>query len=118
MADYSQQTLAAYSALLKKGQLITITRKTPGTYDPVMGTTAVTTAEETGYGLPRAYTIRETDGTTIQRGDTLLILSASGISKPQTNDTVVVSGDTLTIKSVIELSPGGDAIIYKCQLRK
>lgn len=117
MADYSKQILSVYGTLLKKGQSVTITRKTAGDYDASTGSVTITESTETGMGLPLNYSDREIDGVTVQQTDTKLILSAHGISKPQINDNAEINGRSFTIKNVKELWPGGDAIMYTCQLR-
>lgn len=117
MPGYTRQINAVHRVMLRSGQVVTVTRRTSGDYDVSTGAVAITETTESGYGLPTDYKRDEIDGETVQQGDIKLLLSPTGITKPQINDEVTLSSGTFTIKSVNELSPGGSAILYKCQLR-
>ena len=116
MADYSRQIASSLAAIKARGQAVTITRKTSGAYDPDTGSVAVTETTETGYGLPVAFKQHEIDDSLVKQGDVKLLLAASGISRPAVNDVVTLSTRKFTIKSVSELWPGGDAILFTCVL--
>lgn len=120
--SYARQINSVHQAMIKKGQAVTITRRASGTYDPTTGTTAVTDTTQAGYGVPSSYKQNEIDGALVQQGDVKLLLSTkqsdgTSITKPQVNDEVTLSSRTFTIQSVSEVWPGGDAILYTCQLR-
>jgi hypothetical protein len=53
----------------------------------------------------------------IKRGDIRLLLTAVGISKPQSGWVMSMAGYTGTVQSVDEVGPDGEPIIYKVQLR-
>lgn len=117
MSDYTEEIQLAYDEIFAAGQAVTITRNSAGSYDVATGSVTVTTSTENGYGVPTNFGSHEIDGTNIQRGDINLLLAASGISKPQINDTVTFSSKTYTIKDVTDIAPGGSSIVYKFQVR-
>jgi len=119
---YTRQINSVHQTMIKKGQAVTLTRRVSGAYDPATGTTVVTETTQSGYGVPGSYKQNEIDGALVQQGDVKLLLSTkqsdgTAITKPQVNDEVTLSGRTFTIQSVSEVWPGGDAILYTCQLR-
>lgn len=63
------------------------------------------------------YMTNEIDGTLIQRGDIKLMVEA-GAFIPSTADTAEMSGKTYAVINVEFVSPGGEALIYKVQVRK
>ena len=120
--SYARQINSVHKTMIKKGQSVTITRKTSGAYDPATSAVTVTESTESGYGVTGSYRQNEIDGALVQQGDVKLLLSpthadGTALTKPQVNDEVTLSGRTFTIQSVSEVWPGGDAILYTCQLR-
>jgi hypothetical protein len=103
--------------ITQKGQPIIITKKVTGAYDPATSTVSSAATTETGQGVPLQYSLREIDGTMIKRGDIRLLLTAVGISKPQSGWVMSMAGYTGTVQSVDEVGPDGEPIIYKVQLR-
>ena len=108
------------ATLQKKGQAMTLTRVSSGTYDPVAGTTTgSTTSTYTVYGITKSYAAGLTNrpDSLILSGDKQAIIDAVSV--------VPLPGDTLTIKSVVwqviavdAVEPDGTAYIYKIQIRK
>ena len=109
------------SAMSQYGQLVTLTHKTVGVYDPATGTAATTTATEIGRGVVFDYSmtkdgISQADGTLIAQGDKKLLLSPVGITAPRLDDTVLANGITFVIKNIKSLNPAGTIVMYECQL--
>lgn len=106
--------------LRDKGQAMTLTRVSAGTYDPVAGTTTgSTTSTYTVYGITTSYAKGLTN-----RPDSL-ILSGDKQAMIDAVSVVPLPGDTLTIKGVVwqviavdAVEPDGTAYIYKAQVRK
>lgn len=122
MADYTRQINTVVRQMQNKGQSVTITKHTSGSYDPATGTTAITETSETAYGITLAYQAVEVDGEVIKSTDLKLLLSTkktddTTLTEPQINDQVTVASGTYTIKFVNHIAPSGDVIMYKCQLR-
>lgn len=120
MSEYTASIASALGMLTRKGQPVTITRYTPGAYDTATGKvpTPLPDDEEIGQGVALNYRSNEIDGTSIIRGDVKLILSAVGISEPQIKSKVSFTGFTGRVLSVDKISPAGEPIIYKVQVRK
>ena len=122
MMSYARQINSVHKTMIKKGQAVTITRKTSGDYDHTTGAVTITESTESGYGVPGRYKQNEIDGTMVLQGDVKLLLSPkqadeTELTKPQVNDQVTMSSRIFTIQSVNEIWPDGNAIIYICQLR-
>lgn len=118
MSEYDSSIAMALDLLGRKGQPITITAITTGTYSTVTG--GVTSAEDvqTGVGVLVGYKASEIDGTNIKRGDVKVIVAASGLTEPKVNGLVSFIGFTGTIKNVEIVAPDGTPIVYKLQVRK
>lgn len=110
--------------LKAKGQTMTLTRVSAGTYDPVTGlATGATTATYTVQGITTNYNSQTRlaaqmrPDSLILAGDKMAIVDAAVI--------VPVPGDKLTIASVVwqviavdTVAPAGVALLHKCQVRK
>jgi hypothetical protein len=120
VSDYAQDARDADLAFREDGQLITLTRNTPGAY--VDGSIVSTTSTQTVWGIETGVTLRDlglgnTNGTLIQAGDRKLIVSTladdgSALVVPQVDDLALVGTKTYTLKNVDQVSPGGVAVIY------
>lgn len=113
------EALATATALLKElGQPVTLTRVTVGTYNPATSSASSTTVNQTTSGVLLEIDLAQIDQTLIKTGDKRLLMSASGISQPQLDDSVAVNGRTYTIKHIKELNPAGTAVLYDCLVRR
>lgn len=128
-AATAQQTLEALSAAGGDSPGVTLTRTTPGAYDPATSTTgAGTTATHAGVGLAFDYDyIGSGAGTLgdslIRDGDKQLYLAAlkvdgSTMPKPLKGDRLLApDGLTYNVERVKELAPAGVPLLYDVQLR-
>ena len=124
MSFYSRMKATVDRMLKGKGQTLTLTRQSSGTYDPATGLAAVTTSTQTGTGAIFDYGNKNIDGTLIKQGDKNLLLSAfktdgTDLTAPILNDTVTdVNGIIYTIVEPLKtIAPAGIAIMYDCNLR-
>lgn len=109
----------------RKGQAVTLTRRSAGAYDPATGTASITTSTQTGKGviLPFAAGIRKSGNTTVTAADRWCILSGlntagTALTEPKVDDTLTdAAGATYTITEVSPLEPAGLAIIYELTIR-
>ena len=116
--NYTSKAKLADNKLAYFGQPVTITNKVTGVYDPNTGTSSQTISTQNGIGVIRDRGSKEIDGTIIEMGDKMLLLSAVDITKPQINDTVLVGSISYTIKEpLIEINPAGTVVMYKLNLR-
>jgi hypothetical protein len=122
MEFYSKMQATANRLLKGKGQSITLTRRTAGTYDPATGTAAVTTTTQTAYGAMFEYGDKNIDGVLIKEGDKQLLLSAlnsagTALVAPQLNDTVTINTVVYTVVRIKPLSPAGTTVLFDCNIR-
>jgi len=109
----------------RKGQIVTLTRRAPGAYNPATGTASVTTTTQQASAviLPFSQGIRKASGTDVLATDRWCILSGltidgAALSPPVVNDTLTdASNDIWTITEVSPLTPAGLDIIYELTIR-
>lgn len=106
--------------LRDKGQAMTLTRVSAGTYDPVAGTTTgSTTSTYTVYGITKSYAAGLTNrpDSLILAGDMQAIVDATSIA-PAPGDTLTIAGIVWQVIAVDTVAPAGVAMLHKCQVRK
>lgn len=118
MGFYARMQATANKLLKGKGQAVTITHTTQGSYDPATGAITNTSSTQSGYGATFEYSTQAVDGTLIVAGDKKLLLSALNaagtiLTAPSIGDTLSIGG---TITSVKPLSPAGTTVLYECNL--
>lgn len=124
MSFYGNLQKTANRLLKGKGQTLTLTRQSAGTYDPTTGAATVTTTTQTVYGAVFDYGIDHIDGTLIQAGDKQLLISpfnsaGAALTAPQINDTVTLGGVTYTLVEPLKtINPGGTTVLYDCNIRR
>ena len=118
MSLYSGLTATAAKLLLKYGQSVVLKYETGGTIDPATGVVTVPATQETvsGYGVASRYKNAEVDGTLIKSSDQRLVLEKVS-SAPQAGWKAQVSGKEYKVMDSMPVSPGGEDVIYICQLR-
>lgn len=133
MAAYDQraraQAIRNLAPIAKggKGQVVTI--KTPaqgGTPDPMTDTTTGQSppVDESGSGVETKYRAESIDGTLIQSGDVLLLLSPVTLEGIELSELVpdltrIQKADgPWTVKHVDTVKPSGLKILHKVQLRR
>lgn len=116
MSFYSKTAADATEAIREFGQTVTITHTT-GVYDPATGAVSSAGTTQTGTAVELEYSVSEIDGVLIQRGDKKLLVSVSGITAIEPNDTCTVGGMVCIVKNVKPLSPGGIVLLYEVQVR-
>lgn len=118
MAFYDEMAAVSDDILKEFGAPATLTRVTPGGYDPATATTTSdVTTTWTGTGAKFDYRQNEIDGTKIRQGDQRVYLSVVGIVNPQSGDTLTIGG---TVYSVVEsrpLQPALIAVLFDVQVR-
>jgi hypothetical protein len=107
--------------LKAKGQALTLTRVSPGTVDPVAGSIGTPVTQTwTVYGIETAPSVKDvmsmTQGTLIQSGDRLAIISADQTA-PLPGDSLTIGGVVWNVVAVNAVNPAGTAYIYKLHVR-
>lgn len=114
------QRASAYRMIEAKGQTVTLTRPTPGAYDPATGSAPITTTTQTGKGviLPLSAGVRFMAGNTIPKGAKQCLLAGIGtdgaaLALPHTGDLLTdTNGVKFTVSEVATLEPAGMPIIF------
>jgi len=121
---YARLQATANRLLKGKGQSITLTKITAGTYNPATGGfTGASTSTQSAYGAIFDYGATQIDGTLIKAGDKQLLLSAfktdgTALTAPVLGDTVSIGGVTYTlVEPLKEVNPAGTTVMYECNLR-
>lgn len=124
MTFYTRLQNTAQKLLKGKGQSITLTKVTAGTYNPATGAmTGTTTSTQTAYGAIFDYGAKQIDGTLIKAGDKQLLLSAfktdgTALTAPVLGDTVSIGGVVYTLVEPLKtVGPAGITVIYEANLR-
>ena len=124
MTFYTRLQNTAQKLLKGKGQSLTLTKVTAGTYDPTTGGfTGAGTSTQTAYGAVFDYGAKQIDGTLIKAGDKQLLLSAvktdgTALIAPALGDTVTVGGVTYTlVEPLKEVNPAGTVVLFDVNLR-
>ena len=80
-----------------------------------------TIAASTDYAVTvvnKTITIENRDGTLVQQGDRLFILSTDTTATPELDDTLTAGGETYQIVDVTPLQPGATVMLWYVQCRK
>lgn len=107
-----------------KGQTVTLTKRTAGSYNVSAGSATVTTSTQSAYGAIFDYGTKQIDGTLIKAGDKQLLLSplktdGTALTAPALGDTITdVAGTVYALVEPLKtLNPAGTAILYDCNMR-
>ncbi len=124
MTFYTRLQNTAQKLLKGKGQSLTLTKITAGTYNPATGGfTGAGTSTQTAYGAVFDYGAKQIDGTLIKAGDKQLLLSAfktdgAALTAPVLGDTVSIGGVTYTLVEPLKtVGPAGITVIYEANIR-
>jgi hypothetical protein len=123
MTDAATRSRAA-AMIARKGQAVTITVATPGSYDPATGSAAPSTTNVETFGAVLPLNPFRKNGTSIVEGDQQLLLSATKrdgtvMDRPPVNSIVTLAnGDTATITAIDPLEPSGVALIFDAVIRR
>lgn len=116
--DYANSAATALRLLTRFGRPVTVTRETPGAYDPATGTDAAGTSQTwTPSGVKLEYTQREIDGTNIKAGDQRVYMSAAAGLDPQPGDAVTLGAEVWRVVKSSTLAPAGVAVLLDVQVR-
>ena len=104
--------------ITKAGRSAVVTRTEGQSYDPATG--AMTTGSGSVWAVQAvqsAYSGREIDGSTIQRGDAKFLIP--GVSKaPQVDDIMTFAGIAWRVINITAVAPQGYPILYTVQGRR
>jgi hypothetical protein len=118
--DYAPLAATAQRLLALFGQSVTLSKTTPGAYDPVTGeTTGATTATQTAFSVLLDYSLQESgakfaDGSQVRVGDKKCLIEAKGLAwAPDELTTLTAGGVIWQIEKLRTLAPAGTpALLY------
>ena len=118
MSEFSDRMAATALRLITQyGEAITLTRATPGAYDPTTGTTAAgSTANYNGFGVPIDYDQSEKFSDQIKQGDSRLFINAVS-TIPQPADTLTLDSIVYRVMDVRKYTINSEHVLYELQLR-
>jgi len=113
--DYSSLATTGASLISKFGRDVTLKHVTEGSYDfSTGGVSGDSVTSETVKAVFTNYNDGQIDGSIVQRGDRLVLVSNDVTSEPKTND--IIGG--FKIVGVETIQPANDVLLYKLQVRK
>lgn len=122
VGTFTGQINVAQKLIDKFGQTLIICRVTDAArVDPadpgILGTPTITDFTVTGVFV--GFELQQINGTTIQRGDQLVLVAAKNLTiEPTSKDTIVRDGEKWEIVSVEKVDPNGEKILFKLQVRQ
>ena len=117
--NYPKTAAKAEAMIRKAGVAMALRVTTPGTYDPASGTeTGSVVTDHTCVGVLTNINQKYVDGQRILASDKMAIIGSSVAVRPKPGDVLVVSGASWAVLDVISVSPAGEDIIYKLQVRR
>ncbi len=115
--DYSETAATAAELLAEFGAQVTLTRITPGVYDPATGTVVNSGATHVASGVKLDYEQRAIDGTNILQGDQRVYLDPLIAAAPQAGDTLTIGAEVFTVVKSSPLAPAGVVVLHDVQIR-
>ena len=115
--DYSNTAKTADRLLTRFGSAATLSRNSPGTYDPATGIAMPNSSGSTVTVAVIDYDQKFIDGTLIRQGDKEGYMSALGVSVPLAGDVLTWAGVYCSVIACKSLSPSGLDVLYTLQLR-
>jgi hypothetical protein len=94
-------------------------RRQTRTFDPVTGKNTTSNSDTTvKITPPNPYSQNRIDGTLIQQGDQMIMMSSNSGIVPQLSDKFVISGGTWQVVNVKPIVSGEQTAAYELQLRQ
>lgn len=115
--DYASLATDVAGVLADLGATGTLTRNTPGTYDPSTSSAATTASSQTVTACLFPYGDRMIDGTNILATDRQALIGAASITPPRAGDVLTWGSETLTVVRAKVLAPARTYVVYECQVR-
>ena len=117
--DHAKTAATAARLLARFGAPVTVTRETPGAYDPETGANGDGATETWALsGVKLDYSQREIDGTNIRVGDQRVYMSAVAGLDPQAGDALTLGEEVWRVVVPRTLAPAGVAVLLDVQVRR
>ena len=119
MSFYAGLQATADKLLRTFGQPMTLTRRTPGAYNPATGTATVTETDFPGVGAIFDIAGQEFGEAMVQQGDRKALLSAKGLGAvPAVGMHLTQNGVEWSVVNMKAIDPAALAVVYELQVRK
>lgn len=119
--DWSAEQLSAYNDIKEDGFSLVIRKPgSPGEFDPdtMVWVDPTAPVDISTFAIRKEFTIGQVDGSIIQQGDSLLILSAYGVpSDFDTTYQLLIESNTQNVVHISPLSPGNVPVLFNIQVR-
>ena len=113
--NYTATAATATRLLQNFGAAATLTRVTPGTYDPDTGTSTPTETDLSTTAAVFDMDQKYVDGTLVLQGDKIAYCAPA--VEPEQGDRFTWQGTAYTIVAVKPISPAGTAVLFEAQIR-
>lgn len=117
MFNYLSLAATANKLLQRFGASATLTRSTPGEYDPDTGAAPITAAVQNVTAAVFPVEDRFVDGTLIFATDQQAYVSAVGVTEPRPGDVLTWNGTDLTVIRCKNLGPAATFVLYEMIVR-
>lgn len=112
--NYQNSRATAERLIANFGQNVTLTKR--AAYDPSDFSPTVVTTTHTVVAVDLMEVNRNAPGSLNEKTTRKLLISTSAGVAPETNDRVLIDGESHTIGMVMPLAPGGLTVMYEAEL--
>ena len=116
--DYTRTAAASKRALDRYGRDGSLSRFTPGGYDPATGPIDPVELQSPCTVALLEFDNRQIDGELIQVGDRRALIAPDVGFEPQAGDSLTVGGELLQVVRNRPTSPAGVVVLHDCVVRK
>lgn len=110
--DYNRTAQTALRLLQRYGKATTLTRETPGEYEPDDAAAPLMATVQTVVAAVFPVEQKHVDGTLVRATDEQALLSARGVTEPKPGDILLWNGRNLTALKCENLGPAGVFVLY------
>lgn len=131
MTDWTTEQLSSYEDIKAEGFGVTVRKPglpgstgefDPDTMDWVGVSTPVPPVDYPTYAIRKEYSLKEVDGTIIQRDDSVLVVPAYSLPEDFINEgttyQVLIGGIEQSVVHIGLVAPGNVPLLYNIQVRK
>lgn len=115
--DYSRPAATAKRLLDRFGQTGSISRSTPGGYDPETGPTAPVELQAPCTVALLEFNNRQIDGELVKVGDRRALITPDAAFEPDAGDVLTVGSEAVQVVRNRPLKPAGVIVLHDCIVR-
>lgn len=125
MTDWAGEQKLVYDDIKSEGFEVTVRNPgSPGVFDPdsMEWSGATDPTDTTTYAIRKEYSLKEVDGTIIQRNDSVLVVPAYGLPDDLINEgtsyQVLIGSVEQNVIHIGPVAPGNVTLLYNVQVRE